>query len=248
MKRTIDYSLVWNEATTIMKSHREALMAIAGLFLFLPSWMAQFFAGSPDFSKFKDINDLLSIQQQHLAKNWMILLPTGLVTLFGSVVVLVLLTRKDLQRIGDALPLALKLLPTFFVLQLAISILLAGSVFVFVIPGVYVLSRFWLVSAILPKSPDMGFISALSKSWQLTAGAAWKAMGLFLVLIFIGLVMIIVLQITIGVILRVATSGVALSFLETGVQALGGSLVNIVILTVTVALLRHLEAQPGYAE
>jgi hypothetical protein len=244
MKHTIDYTQVWNDAMALVKSHREALIAIAGLLLFLPSWISQFFAGNPDFSKAKNMAEALTIQQAHLNENWMVLLPTGLIALFGSAAVMVLLGRKDLERVGDALPLALWLVPVFLILQFAATILLLGSVFVFLLPGLYVLARLWPVSAILSASPGTGFIGSLSKSWELTKGAGWKALGLALIILFICLVVMIVVQITIGVILKIAISGTALLFLETAFSALAGSLVNVVFLAVSVALFRHLDAQP----
>ncbi len=243
MKHTIDYTLVWNAAVAIMRSHREALIAIAGLLIFLPIWVSQFFAGSPDFSKAKNIPEWVAIQQAHLLENWMLLLPTSLISLFGSTVILVLLTRKDLDRIGDALPLAIPLVPIFIILQIAASLLLGASIFVFVLPGLYLLSRLWMVWVILPASPNIGLIGSLLKSWELTKGSGWKALGLAAIIIFVGLVMIIVAEITIGVILKVAASGTALLFLETGFSALIATIINLIMLAVTIALYRHLESQ-----
>jgi hypothetical protein len=227
----------------MMRAHREAILAIAGVLLFLPGWIIQYFVGSPDFSKVNGLSDALAIQQAHTAENWHLLLPMGLVAVFGTATIMVLLARKDLERVGDALPVALWLVPVYFLLQFGAGLLLAASAFVLIIPGLYVLARLWLVIAILPSNPSPGLSGSLKKSWQLTKGAGWKTLGLGMIIIIVGLILTIVIQIITGLILKIVTGGAGLAFLEAGFAAMAGTMLNLVMFAVTLALYRHLETQ-----
>jgi hypothetical protein len=209
----------------------------------LPSWVTQYFAGSPDFSKVKRLSDAVAVQQAHTAENWQILLPMGLIALFGIAAIITLLTRTDLEKVGDALPLALRLVPVFFVLQFGAGLVIAASVFVLILPGLYVLARLWLAMAILPSDPSTGLVGSLKKSWQLTKGAGWMTLGLGVIIVFVGLVVTIVIQIITGLVLKIIASGAGLAFLEAGFSALAATMLNLLIFAVTVALYRHLEMQ-----
>ncbi len=243
MKHDIDYNRVWDEATAMLRAHQEAVLALAGVLLYLPSWIAQFFGGSPDMVGVTSMTQMLERQQAHLAANWHILLPTAIVSLFGSACIYVVLTRNDLAKVGDALPIALKLLPLYFVLQVATGMLVAGSIFVLVIPVLYLLVRFWLAMAAVPDSRNYGLFGALSRSWNLTKGTGWKAVGLAVIVGVVSLACFIVVQIIIGLLMQLIGGKGGVPFVEMGFSALVGTIINIVIIALTVALYRHLSAQ-----
>jgi hypothetical protein len=243
MKHSIDYMAVWNDAMALLRTHQEAVLALAGILLFLPSWIAQFFCGSPDIVNGMSMQQMVTAQQEYLIANWTILLPTGIVSLFGMATIYVILIRKDLSKIGDALPLALSFMVAYFVLQIATGMVIAASLLVLVIPGLYVLARFWLATAILPDPANRGILAALKRSWNLTRGAGWKAVGLAVIIMIVAFACYIVVLIIVGSVLKLLTGGAGLPFVETAFSALMGTVINIVIYAVTVALLRHLEAQ-----
>ncbi len=243
MKHEIDYNTVWDDATFMLRGHQEAVLALAGVLLFLPSWIAQFFGGSPDLVGVTSMTQILERQQAHLAANWHILLPAAILSLFGSACIYVILTRNDLGKVGDALPIALKLLPLYFVLQVAAGMLLAGSVFVLIIPVLYLLVRFWLAMAALPDPQNSGLFGALSRSWNLTRGAGWKAVGLAVIVGVVSLACFIVVQIIVGLLMQLFAGKGGVPFVEMGFSALVGTMINIFVIALTVSLYRHLSAQ-----
>lgn len=243
MKHDIDYNRVWDAAIAMLRAHQEAVLALAGVLVFLPSWIAQFFGGSPDLVGVTSMTQILERQQTHLAANWHILLPTAIFSLFGSACIYVVMTRNDLAKVGDALPIALKLLPLYFVFQVATGMLLAGSVFVLVIPVLYVLVRFWLAMAALPDGQNLGLFGALSRSWNLTKGVGWKAVGLAVIVGIVSIACFIVVQIIVGLLMQLFAGKGGVPFVEMGSSALVGTIINIVVIALTVALYRQLCAQ-----
>jgi hypothetical protein len=243
MKRSIDYNIVWNDAMAMLRAHQEALLALSGVLLFLPRWILQFFAGAPDMSKVKDFNDIAQKYQEYITENWALILVTDLISLFGMVVLYVLLTRRDLVKVADALPVAFRLLPIYFVLQILVGMLGLASVYVFVVPGLYLLARFWLVQAALPGGANYGVLESLKRSWEITHGAGWKLVGLAAIITIVGFACYIVVLITIGSLMKLASGGVGVPFVETAFSAALATILNIVTVTVTVSVYNHLSAQ-----
>jgi hypothetical protein len=243
MKLSVDYNNVWNDAMAMLRAHREALLALSGVLLFLPRWISQFFAGAPDMSKVKDFNDIVEKYQEYMAENWALILVTDLISLFGMAVLYALLTRRDLAKVADALPVALRLLPVYFVLQILVGMVGVASIFVFVVPGLYLLARFWLVQAALPDISDYGLLESLKRSWQLTDGVGLKLIGLAAIITIVGLACYIVVLVTVGSVLKLASGGAGIPFVETAFSAALGTILNIVTVAVTVSVYNHLSAQ-----
>jgi hypothetical protein len=57
--RSLDYSAVWADTTDMLRKHREAIVAIAGLLILVPNWASGFFAGQPDVEGVKTVADIL---------------------------------------------------------------------------------------------------------------------------------------------------------------------------------------------
>jgi hypothetical protein len=243
MKRSIDYNKVWNDAMVMLRSHREALLALSGVLLFLPRWIMQFFAGTPDMSKAKTFNDVVEKYEAYMAENWVLLLGTDLISLFGMAVLYVLSARRDLAKVADALPVALRLLPVYFLLQILVGMLGVASVFVFVLPGLYLLARFWLVQAALPDISDYGVLESLKRSWELTHGIGWKLVGLAAIITIVGFACYIVVMLTIGTMLKLATGGAGFPLIETAFSAALATILNIVTVAMTVSVYNHLSVQ-----
>jgi hypothetical protein len=243
MKHSIDYNIVWNDAMAMLRAHKEALLALSGVLLFLPRWIVQLFAGAPDGSKVETFNDIIEKYQEYITENWALILITDVISLFGMVVLYVLLTRRDLAKVADALPVALRLLPVYFVLQILVGMLGAASILVLVVPVLYPLARFWTVQAALPNREDYGLLESLKRSWEITRGVGWQLVGLAAIITIVGLACYIVIMLTIGSVLQLASGGAGIPFVKTAFSAALGTILNIVTIAVTVSVYNHLSAQ-----
>jgi hypothetical protein len=242
--RALDYSAVWSDTTDMLRQHREAIVAIAGLLIFVPNWASAFFVGQPDLEGIKSVADIFAAQGDHLLANWPILLPLGLVSFFGGIAVLTLLLRPELPRIGDALLFAAKLFPVYFVVSMLTGILTSLGVFAFLIGLFYIAGRLLPVAPIVVAETDkgIGIWGSIARGWELTRGLGWKCFLLFFMIMLVAYIAMGVIDMVVGIICSLAgPEGVPL--VQTLVSALTGSALGVVVLALEAAVYRHLAAQ-----
>jgi hypothetical protein len=242
--RTLDYSAVWADTTDMLRQHREAIVAIAGLLILVPNWASGFFIGQPDLEGIKSVADIFAAQSDHLLANWPILLPLGLVSFFGGIAVLTLLLRPELPRIGDALLFAAQLFPVYFLVSMLIGILTSLGVFAFLIGLFYIAGRMLPVAPIVVAETDkgIGIWGSIARGWDLTRSLGWKCFLLFFMIMLVAYIAIGVIDMIIGIICSLAgPEGIPL--VQTFVSALTGSALGVVILALEAAVYRHLQQQ-----
>jgi hypothetical protein len=243
MVRTLDYSAVWNDTKALFSAHREGLGAIAGLFLFLPDWASQLFAGKPDLEGAKSVPDVVAAYQQFASDNWFILLPSSLISLFGGVAIYALLTRKDLPTIGGTLGLALRLLPLYFISHLAGGFATFAGILLLIIPGIYLSGRLTPLGAVLVGEPDRSLSGVFSRTWDLTRNNGWAVFFLTLVVALVASLTVLIVGLFVGLAARLAGGPEGVPFLETGISAALGAGVTTLMIVLGVAIYRHLAAQ-----
>lgn len=244
MARTLDYNAVWADTIGMLRQHREAIVAIAGLLILVPNWASSFFAGQPDVEGVKTMADIFAAQSEHLTANWFILLPLGLISFFGGIAVLALFLRPELERIGDALPFALKLLPVYFTVSLLTGLLTSMGAFAFLIGLFYIAGRLLPVLPIVVAEHDKGtgIWGSIAGGWELTRGLGWKCFLLFFIIMLVAYIAIGVIDMIVGIICTLAgPQGIPL--VQTFASALTGSAFGVIILALEAALYRHLQRQ-----
>lgn len=243
MQRKIDYTDVWNDTLMLIKSHKEAILAIAGLLIFLPNWAAGFFAGQPDVEGIVSLPAYMTALEEYWAANSAILLSAGIVSFFGTLSLYVLVARTGLDRIGDALTTALLLLPIYFVVQLLTGLATIIAVLALIIPALYLIGRFTPVPSVVAAEPGIGVVGALRRSWELTNGAGWAVFFLVLVVALVAAISLLVVQLLVGLVISLASGGEGIAILESGISALGDTMLGILMVTLGVAIYRHLKMQ-----
>ena len=244
MVRTLDYSAVWADTTDMLRQHREAIVAVAGLLILVPNWASGFFVGQPDVEGVKTVADIFAAQGDHLLANWPILLPLGLVSFFGAIAVLTLLLRPELRRIGDALMFALKLFPVYLLVSILTGILTSLGAFAFLIGLFYIAGRLLPVLPIVVAENDkgIGIWGSIARGWELTRGLGWKCFLLFFMIMLVAYISMGVIDMIVGIICTLAgPQGIPL--VQTFVSALTGSALGVVILALEAAVYRHLAKQ-----
>ena len=245
MARTLDYSAVWADTTDMLRQHREAIVAIAGLLILVPNWASGFFVGQPDMEGIVTLDAYFAAQGEHLLANWPILLPLGLVSFFGGIAVLTLLLRPELPRIGDALMFAAKLFPVYFLVSMLTGILTSLGAFAFFIGLFYIAGRLLPVLPIVVAETDkgIGIWGSIALGWELTRGLGWKCFLLFFMIMLVAYISMGVIDMIVGIICTLAgPEGVPL--VQTFVSAFTGSILGFVVLALQAAVYRHLQQQP----
>lgn len=243
MNRKLDYSSVWRTTQSQLNSHREGVGAISGLFLFLPDWIARLFAGQPDLQGASTPAQMLLAFQDFYFENWPVLLPTGLLGFFGAVAIYVLLTRNDLSTVGSALGKALALLPFYFLVQLSGGLVMLGGFLLFILPGMYLSGRLTPLGPIVVAETERGFSGAFSRAWELTRGNGWSVFFLTLIVALVASLTAMIIGLIVGLACRLLAGPEGVPFVETGIDAGFGAVIATLMVSLTVAIYRHLSAE-----
>ncbi len=245
MARTLDYNAVWADTTDMLRRHREAIIAIAGLLILVPNWASGFFIGPPDLEGAKTMGDIIAARGEHFSANWHMMIPLSLVSFFGGIAVLTVLLRPELPRIGDALLFALKLLPVYILVSILTGILTGLGVFAFIIGLFYVVGRLLPVPAIVVAEYDkgIGIWGNIARGWDLTRGLGWKCFLLIFMIMLVALIAMGVIEMIIGILCTTVAGPDGIPLLQTLVSALTASIFGVVVLALEAAVYRHLMRQ-----
>jgi hypothetical protein len=243
MQRTLDFSLVWNEAVALLRQHRELIIAIAGLLIFVPNWASSFLTGQPDVEGLTDASAILQKQLQHISDNSHIIIPFGLVSILGSIAILSLFLRRDLARVSDILLFAVKLFPVFLLASMLAGLFKFFGLFAFFIGLFYLMGRLAPVGSIVVAEKEYGIGGSITRAWELTRGLGWKSFLLFLIVFIVGVISMNVVNVVTGLLCRLIAGPDGISLVETFVAGLAATLYTVILLALQAALFNHLAAQ-----
>ena len=135
----LDMGMAWTQSTGLIGANKDTISAIAGLFLFLPSFGAALFlpeatATVPLSGNRNQSGDPQAAMQQAFeqisalyADNWMVLVAVSIVSFIGSMTLLALLSDRGNPTVGEALGKGLASIPSYIGAQL-LSALGAGVI------------------------------------------------------------------------------------------------------------------------
>jgi hypothetical protein len=237
----LDFGAVWADTTDMLRQHREAIVAVAGLLILVPNWASSFFAGQPDIEGLTSMSDVFAAQGQHLIDNWMILLPLGILSFYGGIAILSLLLRQEMERVGDALLFALKLFPVYLIVSILTGVLTSFGALAFFIGLFYLAGRLMPVGPSVVAEPDRGILGSIARGWELTRGLGWKCFLLFFVVMLIAYISIGVADLVVGTICKLIAGPEGVPLVQTLVSSLTATALGVTIFALQAALYRHLE-------
>jgi uncharacterized membrane protein len=243
MQRRLDYTAVWNDAIALLKAHKEAVIAIVGLLVFLPGWINSYAVGEPDLAGLKTVPALIAAFEAHFNANWFLIIPLTLATMFGGFVVYVLMIRNELPRVGDALMTGLKLFIPYFVISLLTGFVTMLGFIAFILPGFYLSARFISLPSVVASGDYPGITAPIKRAWELTRGVGWATFFLTLIVVIIGSISVMVAGLVFGLFLKIFGSGDVVRLIETGFNSLLAAGLSAVLIALAVAIYRHLKAQ-----
>lgn len=238
---TLDLSAVWNDTLALVNQHKEAAIAIAGVFIFLPAWLMAYFVGEPLLTGEEDINQLLVIMQNFYADNILYILASSIVTIIGILTYYIMLMRDEISTIGDALKTALALFLVYFVASFLTGIMIGIGFILFIIPGIYIVGRFTTLPAVIA-GEGLAIIASIKRAWALTENVGWMAFLILFIVAVVGSIIVFVLGLFFGLIFGFI-GGTTEILLTTGFTSLFNAVLSIVIGTLGVAIYRHVKPQ-----
>lgn len=192
------YNAVWEDTMRLTREHAPLLIAIAGVFVFLPAVAFAIFFKPDQAPPTRDLNQLL----QQLSDFWVAVAPwvllQSLFNMVGSAAMLrLVLTRGG--TVGGALMFGLMLLPFYFLLSLLSSLMVGIGFILLIVPGLYLIGRVMPAAPVMVAENIRNPITALSRSFALTEGKGWAVFGIIFIVGIVGAIAIGVSDSIVGI-------------------------------------------------
>ena len=235
------YSAVWDDAARLLRANASLLLAVAGVFLFLPSVLTGYFAPQPTGS---GEGPTLAMLVAHINENWPLLLVVNIVGFVGNLALLILALDDDRPTVGAALKAALLLVPLYFLVSLMSGLVVMAGLFAFIVPGLYLMGRVALTGPVIVAEGRRGPIAVIRRSFAVTKGHGWAMVGLILIVVLTFFIVSLALTTVFGSIFllfdKAAGGGGVGALLLLILDAAVGTIFNTVLIVLLASLYRRL--------
>lgn len=240
MSRKLDLMTCWNDVRRLLSTDREVIVAVAGVCQFLPALAFGLMVAGPDTTGAEGFDQAMAIIREFIAANWPWLLGVSLLSMIGSLAILALLLRGARFTVGEAFRYALALLPAYFAASLISGLAIAGGLFLFILPGIYLALRFLLIGAVAAGEDQRSPMQQLRRSWELTAGNVLPLLIYFAVVIAVGLVAMTTVGLIANILFDLTLGEDIATPLSIVVETLTSTILGVVILVSYAAIYRRL--------
>lgn len=192
-----DMGRAWNAATGLIGSHRDLVLAIAGVFLFLPSAVVGIFGPPEPAVDGATIATLRDIMLEYYGDMLPYLLITAILGSIGTIAIARLYLGSRGMTVGAALMFALTVVISTIIAGLISGIAVGFATLLLIVPGLYLYARFAMVLPHVASTGDKNPLALLQGSWNATRGNGWR---LVLYLVLIAIIGFIIYMLTLGVV------------------------------------------------
>jgi hypothetical protein len=236
------YSAVWADVVALLRAHASLIATVAGVFIFLPGLLLAYFIPQPET---QDFGRLGEIWVEYLNANWHWMLLNSLVSMIGSIAILLLIFARNIS-VGGAISAALALLPFYFLASLLGSILIGLGFILLIIPGAYLIGRLGPLNALVVAESRRNPIDAVGRAFALTKGNGWAVLGLILIVAIPAMIAIGVATTLLGILFVLVAGQDLAQMLILIVRTAGNAALVTLLLVLNAAIYRQLN--PGAAE
>jgi hypothetical protein len=257
------YSAVWDDTVAMLRAHASLLVAVAGVFLFLPALFIGQFLPQPQ----ADPNQMGAAMIAYFSKNWDWFLLSNLVNMAGAITMFQLLLSPRGETVGAAIRRSLPILPIYFAATLLVALLIGLAVILILVPLVLLLGPSaatseaaaivpillmlpvaYLFGRVVPLGPVVVMeerynpIRALRRTFYLTRSRGWAVLGLVLLVFLAGGVVDFAISRVFGALfLYIAGTGLG-GLLTVILSSLFGAILSTIIIVLFAAIYRRLLA------
>ncbi len=255
-----DSNQAWKDAAASVAANRDVLLALAGVFVALPTLALSIFMPPPEPPTGATPEASFALMGEYYTGAWPVLIGIALLQLLGTLTMLTLFTDSSRPTVGQAirqgargvLPVIAAQLIVAMVVGLIVSILMVGAVaipamLVRIIIGVaaavgiaYVLVRMSLVSPIVVVEGQSNPLRALRRSWSLTQGTAGKLFAFFVLLLVVAVVVYMLLAGGLGLVISMIASGSAEATIKDLIAACLQAVISVYSVAIIAACHRQL--------
>ncbi|MFL6844301.1 MAG: hypothetical protein ACJ8ER_05410 [Allosphingosinicella sp.] len=233
---SISYNQAWNDTRDLVRAHGSLVATVAGVFIFLPGLLVAYFLPQPHTD---DIRQILPLISEYFSRNWPWLLLTYVLTMIGSIVILLLVFARDIS-VGGAIAASLAILPFYFLASLLTGLILAPGFLLLVVPGLYLLGRLGPLGQVVVAENRRNPVDAIMRCLALTRGNGWAILGLILLVAVAAIVAIVVAVIIVGILLVLLAGRDAAELPVLILQTAGNTALRTLMLLLGAAIYRQL--------
>lgn len=243
------YSAVWADTVRMLRANASWLVAIAGVFFFLPALLLGHFAPQPEGAG--TLGQAIADMREYFAANWHWLILTNLINMVGAIATYLLLLGAPGRTVGSALGGALPLLPSYFLLSAITNIIIFFGLFWLIVPGLYLVGRLMVSAAAMVGERILNPFAAIGRSWRLTRKRGWAVLGLLALVFIAGYVAIAAITAVLGSVFllvgggREGLGGMLVLILSSGLGAALSMLFVLLLAAIYRALTVQEEAAPA---
>ncbi|PAV71546.1 hypothetical protein WR25_17868 [Diploscapter pachys] len=110
------------------------------------------------------------------------------ITYFGTALLYCLLLDRNRPTVGEALKRTAVMFPRYLLAMVVVSIPSGAGMYLLLLPGLWLMSRFMLAGPILFAEAPVGAMAAVGRSWRLTRKAQFSLLGA-IVTVYLGAVL-----------------------------------------------------------
>jgi hypothetical protein len=202
----LDLNLAWADTIAALRAHKELLIPIIGIFVFLPIAILGMWTGQIEISQNSTQAQIDSATAAFIKDNvlWIVIL--GLIVQFGTLVIYILLLAPGNLTVSAALNSAIKFIPTAIAVGLIYNLAITlpnllpfakndgfiAFLFLFRLFAIYITIRLVLPNCVIAAEAQANPINALKRSWELTSGHFARLFAYLLLLFILALVLLFV--------------------------------------------------------
>ncbi len=174
---------VFTDAWGLFQRHREVLLSVAALFIFVPTLALLLLVPvAPPWPESgatePEIQAAANLLAAWIVDNGSMFIGAGILSLYGSLAISAFLLDPDSDDLRAAMARALGLLPRYALAALLIAVPASLGLFVLIVPGLYIMGRTMLISPLLITDRPITATAAIMRSITLTRGNGLMLAGL----------------------------------------------------------------------
>jgi hypothetical protein len=216
-------NMVWDDGLRLLRLHWVPLVAIAGVFNFLPVLLVNHFFPWPETPDSMDPAHALALTGAYLRQNLIWFVLQSFVVMIGSAAMLRFVFASNVT-VGGALRFGLLLLPAYSIMLLFANLASLVGMLLLIVPGLYIAGRLFPAGAAMVAEDRRHPIETIRRAFALTEGHGWRITLLLIVVTLVGMILLLALESLTGSV-----------FILLAGQELGKLLTGIVVALVTAA-------------
>ena len=175
----------------LLSGSRDLIIAVAGVFIVLPSFMYKLFIPVPEASKTNaTLTQVLETMTKQYQEYFFPIVLLMLITTLGVLIILTLVLDKERPTVGASISLAAAALLTYIVANWINSLATVFGFMALIAPGLYLIGRLSLFGPVIVAERQKNPITALKRSWELTKDNGWSIAMMILIVLVVGIVVV----------------------------------------------------------